>query len=151
MPRRVASHLAPRRDGACLPLARRLLGGLRRRMKLSEAARTLLFERLDSSEKLEIVMTLHGSSGRAVPIERLASTLRLHGPPLRRALAELRRDLLLHETADREVLLLPPSTHDAAALDELSAAHALDRESLHALLVERVLERIGRDNKGGPQ
>lgn len=120
-------------------------------MKLSDAAQTMLVSRLASAEKLEIVMALHASRGRAVPIERLAAELRVSGRELRHALRELGRHMLVHETADREVLLLPPSMLDAAALDELFAAHSRDKQALHALLAERAIEQVREHTKGDPR
>jgi hypothetical protein len=110
--------------------------------KLPDAVNQLLATRIDSFEKLEVVLALHGAPGWTMSVGELCRVLKLPRDVVRQAAVELRGVALAQLTARGEVRLVPPTSHDQAAIAELVKLYADDRFSIVRALGDLAVERI---------
>jgi DNA-binding FadR family transcriptional regulator len=114
-------------------------------MKLPEDVRELLADRIDSVEKLEMVVALRDASGHTMSVDRLCRALQLSRETVRQAVIELRATAAVALTPRGEVRLLPlPSGDLADAAIELARLHVGDRDVLVRALDEIAVGRIRR-------
>lgn len=109
---------------------------------LPHGVRELLQSRINSFEKLELVVALHGAPRATMSIEQLANQLKTTRGIVQSAALELRTAALVEVTSAGEVHLIPPSSRDAAALDELVRCYRDDPFAVVKALGEIALERI---------
>lgn len=109
---------------------------------LPHGVRDLLKSRIDSFEKLELVVALHAAPRTTMPIEQLATQLKMTRASVRHAALELRSAALVEVTTAGEVQLIPPSSRDVAAVDELVRCYREDEFAVVKALGEIALERI---------
>lgn len=107
----------------------------------SNALHDLVDTRVDSFEKLELVMALRRSKTQRCSIADLAHALDLPRDELRSAVLEL-QDAGLLRFAHDEVTLAPRAPDDQRALDELAEAYDRDKVTLVKAITERSLHRL---------
>jgi hypothetical protein len=107
---------------------------------LPDAVVELLATRIDSFEKLDVVIALHAAPGATMTVHDLCSALKLPRDVVRQAAVELRGNTLVELTARGEVRLL--LDRDRVALSELVRLHAEDRFSVAKALGDLAVERI---------
>jgi hypothetical protein len=110
--------------------------------ELPARIRELLERRVDTFEKLELIVALRGVRGCVMTIADLATTLGLDAPDTRRVAAELRSVTLVEVTSRDEVQLLPPTGPDYEAVDELVRLYQEDRLTIAKTLGEISMQRI---------
>ncbi len=110
--------------------------------ELSPRVRELLEKRVDSFEKLELVLLLHHARERTMAVPALADKLRLSREVARRLVVELRAASLVDFTYGGMVQLLPSSQLDQVVLDEVIRAYGDDPIQIMRLLSEIALNRI---------
>jgi DNA-binding GntR family transcriptional regulator len=110
--------------------------------KLPDAVIELLAERIDSFEKLEIIVALHGSPRTTMSVDELCRTVQLSRDTVREAAVELRSASLVELTKTGEVQLLPPTSRDHAAVSRLVELYAKDRFTVVKAMGEVALQRI---------
>jgi biotin operon repressor len=111
--------------------------------KLPEGVPDMLADRVDSVEKLEMVVALHDAAGRTMSVDRLCRALQLSRETVRQAVVELRAMAVVALTPRGEVRLLPlPSGDLADATIELVRLHMDDRDSLLTALDEIAVGRV---------
>ncbi len=85
------------------------------RTKLPASVTELLTSRIDSFEKLELVVALHEAPRATMSTEALASALGLSRSTVRQAAEELNAGALVDLTSNGEIQLLPPSIRNMAS------------------------------------
>ena len=110
--------------------------------KLPDAVAELLASRVNSFEKLELIVTLHAAPRNTMSIETLCRHLKLSKDDVRRAAIELRSASLVALTSTGDVQLLPPTNHDHAAVAELVRTYQDDRLAVVTRMGEIALGRI---------
>jgi hypothetical protein len=109
---------------------------------LPHGVRELLQSRIDSFEKLELVNALHGAPRATMSLEQLATQLRTTQAAVRNAATELRAAALVEVTSAGEVQLIPPTSREVAALDDLIKCYREDQFAVVKALGEISLARI---------
>lgn len=104
--------------------------------------RELLASRIDSFEKLEVVVALHGAPNRTMSVEELCRVLKIPRDAIREATMELRALALIELTSRGEVQLLPPTNRDQQVVTELVKLYDDDRFAIVKALGEIAVERI---------
>lgn len=104
--------------------------------------RALLATRIDSFEKLELVVALSGEPRATSSVERMAERLGVARHLLREAAMGLNADSLVELTSAGELQLLPPTDRDREAIAELVALYNDDRMAVVKALGEVALDRI---------
>jgi hypothetical protein len=102
----------------------------------------LLTNRVDSFEKLELVVALHGAPRTTMSIDALSHMLKLSREVVRQTVIELRSASLVELTSGGEVQLLPPTTRDHAAVSELVQLYQDDRFTVVKMMGEIAVNRI---------
>jgi biotin operon repressor len=111
--------------------------------KLPEGVYDVLADRVDSIDKLEIVVALRDASGHTMSVDRLCRALQLSRETVRQAVIELRATAAVALTSRGEVRLLPlPSGDLADAAIELVRLHMDDRDALVKALDEIAIGRV---------
>jgi len=110
--------------------------------KLPDGVRELLASRIDSFEKLEVVVALHAAPRTTMTMDELCRALKLPRDSIRQAAMELRAVALVDLTSRGEVQLLPPTARDQQAVGELIRLYTEDRIVLVKTLGEIAVERI---------
>jgi DNA-binding GntR family transcriptional regulator len=108
------------------------------------AVRDLLERRIDSFEKLELVMRLRGAPHAMLSVQELADSLRIPRDIVRQLVVELRATSLVDLTSRGHVHLLPPSAADEAAVEELANLYKHDPARVFSLVSEIAMDRIRR-------
>lgn len=108
--------------------------------KPSPSLRRLLAIKLDTFEKLELVIVLREAAG-PVPIVELGRELQIGEDVLRRVAADLVRTQLVTAVAPDSLQLAAESEEDAA-IAEGAALLADDRDAMRALLSSTALDRL---------
>jgi DNA-binding transcriptional ArsR family regulator len=109
---------------------------------LPDGIRDLLANRIDSFEKLEIVVALHAAPRTTLSIEEMCRRLKLTRDTVRQATMELRGASLVVLTSAGDVQLLPPSERDHAILEQLVRLYDEDRFTVVKAMGEIALDRI---------
>jgi DNA-binding GntR family transcriptional regulator len=107
-----------------------------------EPVRELLATRVDSFEKLELVMTLLHAPGRTLSVPDLATALQIPRDVVRRLVMELRAASLVELTLRGQIQLQLPSPADERAFAELSRLYRSDPVHVIRLLSDIAMERI---------
>lgn len=111
-------------------------------MKLPEPISELLENRIDSFEKLELIVALHEAPRTTMSVEELCRALKLPRDAIREAAVELRGVSLVVLTSRGDVQLLPPSNREHAAVTELVRIYRDDRLAVVKAMGEIALARI---------
>lgn len=109
---------------------------------LPAGIRELLTNRIDSFEKLEIVITLSKAQRTTMTMDELSRTLKTPRDAIRQAVMELRAVALVDLTSRGEVQLMPPTTRDEQVIADLVKLHDDDRFVLVKALGEIAMERL---------
>jgi DNA-binding GntR family transcriptional regulator len=110
--------------------------------KLSDVLSELLATRIDSFEKLEIVIALHSAPGTKLSTDELCRALELSREAVREATAELHAVSLVELSEQGDVTLL--SRDDEQAICDLVRLYADDRFTVVKAMGEIAVERIRR-------
>lgn len=110
--------------------------------KLPDALTELLASRIDSFEKLELIVALQAAPRNTMSVDALCRQLKLSRDDIRQAAVELRTASLVALTSTGEVQLLPPTNHDHAAIAELVRVYEEDRLAVLKYMGEIALGRI---------
>ena len=114
-------------------------------MKLDDVSprvRALLATRIDSFEKLELIIALHGEPRATSTFDQMCERLGVARHLLREAAVSLNADSLVQMTSGGELQLLPPTDRDREAIGELVALYSDDRMAVVKALGEIALDRI---------
>jgi hypothetical protein len=104
--------------------------------------RQLLEHRIDSFEKLELVMRLRSAPHAMLSVPELANVLRIPRDIVRQLVVELRATSLVDLTSRGQVHLLPPSAADEAAVEALATLYRHDPARVFSLVSEIAMDRI---------
>jgi hypothetical protein len=110
--------------------------------KLPDGVSELLTNRVDSFEKLEIIVALHAAPRTTMPIDELCRALHLSREDVREATTDLRVASLVAVSSAGEVQLLLPSSRDHAAVTELVQIYNEDRLAVVKAMGEIAVNRI---------
>lgn len=110
--------------------------------KLPDAVAELLADRVDSFEKLELLVALHAAPRTTLSIDALCRALKLTRDVVREAAVQLRAVSLVEVTSVGDVQLLPPTSRDRAAVTELVNFYADDRITVVKAMAEISVNRI---------
>jgi hypothetical protein len=110
--------------------------------KLPAAVIELLTTRIDSFEKLEILVALHAAPRATMSVDELCQVAKLSREVVRQAALEMRAAALVELTVRGEVQLLPPTSADLRAVSELVALYNDDRFLIAKALGEIAVARI---------
>jgi hypothetical protein len=102
----------------------------------------LVANRVDSFEKLEIIIALHRATRSTMSIADLVGDLKLARDIVLQAVTDLREASLVDVSAGGDVQLLPPTSEDRAAVAELVRLYETDRLAIIKKLSEVALNRI---------
>jgi DNA-binding GntR family transcriptional regulator len=112
------------------------------RARLPNGIGELLKNRIDSFDKLELVVALHGAPRATMSVEDLCRRLKLPREVVRSAVVELRAVSLVALTSQGEVQLLPPTDHDREIVATLVTLYSEDRVEVVRTLGQIAVERI---------
>lgn len=110
--------------------------------ELPARLRELLETRIDSFEKLELVLVLHRAPDRTLAVPELADKLHLPREVARRLSIELRGAGLVEFTYRGQVQLYPPSSRDDELVEEVIRLYRSDPIQIMRLLSDIALRRI---------
>jgi DNA-binding GntR family transcriptional regulator len=109
---------------------------------LSSGLRTLLAERVDSFEKLEVLMHLRRAPGQTSTHTTLASALERDRDDVRQVCADLRQAGLVVIDPAGKVTLSPMTASDEVLVKELADVYEADRIEVVKAIAESSLARI---------
>jgi DNA-binding IclR family transcriptional regulator len=109
---------------------------------LSNTLRRFLDARVDSFEKLELLMLLRRAPGGSSTVRELAHALDLGGDEVRTLIAALSTGGLVGRAPDGAVSLSPRTDEDRAAMDELAQIYDDDKITLVKAIAESAMERL---------
>jgi hypothetical protein len=112
------------------------------RTKLPYGVSELLKDRVDSFEKLELVIALHDAKRTTLSVEELSRRLTLTRETIRRLAIELRSASLVALNASGDVQLLPPTSGEDTAVADLVRLYREDRFTLVAAIGEIAVSRL---------
>jgi hypothetical protein len=110
--------------------------------ELPVTVRSLLENGVNTFEKLELIVLLHGAPRSVMSLAELTRRLRLESEVVRLAAAELRDAALVELSSTGELQLLPPTSRDYEAVDELVRLYAEDRLAIVKAIGEIAMGRI---------
>lgn len=110
--------------------------------KAPDNVRELLTYRVDTFEKLEIVVSLYRAERATSTHEQLASALGFTRTIVNEAVRELRGASLVEVSSSGEIHLLPPTSRDRLAVEALAKAYDEDRFSIVKEMGEIAMRRI---------
>lgn len=111
-------------------------------MTVSASLRELLATRVDTFEKLDMVVALAGSPHHSLDIDTLAERLGCSRPIVRQTVGELRKAMLVDLTSRGAAQLMSLNEIDRRTLDELVAVYRADRAVIVHILGELAMRRI---------
>ena len=109
---------------------------------LPDGVIALLNSRIDSFEKLEVVVALHRAPGSRLRVDELCKALTLPRETIKQVTIELRTGMLCELTSDDEVRLVPLTEHERATVAELVKLYTEDRFAVVRALGQLAVERI---------
>lgn len=109
---------------------------------LPDGLRDLLVNRIDSFEKLELVVTLHAAPRSTMSVDDLCRVLKRSRDGVRQTAMELRAVSLVELTSRGELRLLPPTTRDNDAIAALVQLYRDDRVAIVRALGDLAMDRI---------
>lgn len=107
-----------------------------------EPVRQLLVTRVDSFEKLELVLALLRAPCRTMSVPELGTALQIPRDVVRRLVMDLRAVSVVELTFRGQIQLQVPSPDDERAFAELSHSYQSDPVHVIRLLSEIAVERI---------
>lgn len=110
--------------------------------KAADSVRELLTNRVNTFEKLEIVLNLYRAERATSTIDELVRSLGFTRPLVDEAVRELRAVSLIETSSTGEVHLLPPSSRDRGAVEALAKAYEEDRFAIVKEMGEIAMRRI---------
>jgi hypothetical protein len=111
-------------------------------MTISSSVKELLKTRINTFEKLDLVVTLHQSPHETMSVEALIRALGAPRDVIRQAVGDLRRALLVDFDSRGEVRLLAATDADRTAIGELVESYRDDPAIVLRFLGEVALDRI---------
>lgn len=114
---------------------------MRAPLRISDGLRRLLETRLDSFEKLEVVVRLRRTSDGRQRLAELASQLQVGEHVLRRLIVDLQRTATI-ELAPDDTVCLRLDASDGELISEAAGLYAKSRSDLIALYASVALDRI---------
>lgn len=108
---------------------------------LSPALRKLLETRVESFEKLELLMLLRRSPGRTT-VREIARALDLDADDARAVVGALSSGGLVAWAPDGAISLAPRTPEDQAALDELAHVYEEDKIAVVKAIAETAMDRL---------
>lgn len=109
---------------------------------LPDAVYELLATRINTFEKLELVVALSAAPSSKASVDELCRTLKLPRDLVRQATIDLRASSLITLTSRGEAQLLPVTQKDEAALKELVQLYAGDPMSIVKALGDIAMSRL---------
>ena len=110
--------------------------------KAPDNVRELLTHRIDTFEKLEIVVSLHRAERATRTHDELTRLLGFTRDLVDEAVRELRGASLVDVSASGDVHLLPPTSRDRLAVEALAKAYDEDRFAIVKEMGEIAIHRI---------
>jgi DNA-binding transcriptional ArsR family regulator len=110
--------------------------------KLPSETYDLLAHRINSFEKLEIVVALHRAPHSTMSVDELCRALGLAREVVSQTVIDLRRAALVELTLRGDLRLLPPTNQEYTAVAELARLYHEDRMTLAKALGEIALDRL---------
>jgi hypothetical protein len=110
--------------------------------KLPDGVTELLTNRVDSFEKLEIIIALHAAPRTTMTVDDLCRALNLSREDVREATTDLRIASLVAVSSGGEVQLLPPTSRDRTAITDLVQSYQEDRLGVVKAMGEIAVNRI---------
>src|SRR4051812_47119981 len=107
---------------------------------VSDGLRLFLATRIDTFEKLEVMIALAGAPDATMTTDQLSNAVRLPSDVVRETIAELHGAQLVEVSSAGAIQVLAQSQGDRACLDEL-----LDLYASSPLTVMRVLNELAMD------
>ena len=104
--------------------------------------RSLLENGVNTFEKLELIILLHGALRTVMSLAELTRRLGLESEVVRLAAAELRDAALVELSSTGELQLLPPTSRDYEAVNELVRLYEDDRLTIVKAIGEIAMGRI---------
>ena len=104
--------------------------------------RSLLENGVNTFEKLELIILLHGAPRTVMSLAELTRRLGLESEVVRLAAAELRDAALVELSSTGELQLLPPTSRDYEAVNELVRLYEDDRLTIVKAIGEIAMGRI---------
>lgn len=101
-----------------------------------------LLTRVDSFEKLELVVALYGAPRSTMTVDELSQLLKISRDETRRTALELRGASLVVLTSSGAVQLLPPTTRDLELVGKLVALYDQDRLAVVKAMGQIAVDRI---------
>jgi hypothetical protein len=109
---------------------------------ISPGVYELMRSRVDTFEKLELVVTLHGALHATMTVDDVCRVLKLPRDVVRQAAVELRSATLVELTVRGELHLLPVNTSDRENIDELVRLYREDPLAIAKALGDISMDRI---------
>jgi hypothetical protein len=109
---------------------------------LSPSLLALLDQRVNSFEKLELVMALHREPTRRSTVRQLSDALDLDRDEVRGLAAELMDACLVVFTPPNDLLLEPTTPADRALLEVLARTYDTDKIALAKAIAESSMNRL---------
>jgi len=109
---------------------------------LSPDLKELLSRRVESFEKVELVLALRNAPHNTLTIDELAASMHLPREILRRLVVDLRSSSLVDHTDKGAIRLTLVNGTDEAAISELATAYASDPILVMRFLSEVAMNRI---------
>lgn len=109
---------------------------------ISEGVYELMRARVDTFEKLELVVTLHAALHATMSVDDVCRALKLPREAVRQAAVELRAATLVETTVRGELHLLPLTTSDRENVDELVRLYREDPLAIAKALGDISMDRI---------
>lgn len=111
-------------------------------MTVTDRVRELLATRVDTFEKLDLIIALATAPHHALGIDPLAERMGCSRATVRQTIGELRRVMLVDLNPRGEAQLTPVTEGDRKVVDELLELYRADRSLLVQMLSEQSLRRI---------
>jgi len=102
----------------------------------------LLRGRIDSFEKLELVVALHRAPAQTISVEAASRQLHLPRDVVRQVVQELRAASLVFHGRNGEIQLLPPTERDRTSLLALVRTYDENRLAIVKTLNAKAMDRI---------
>jgi hypothetical protein len=111
-------------------------------MSIPPAVQELIKTRIDTFEKLDLVVTLHRAPHGTMSVDALTRALGAPRDVVRQTVADLRRSMIVDFDSRGEILLLAPTDGDRTAIRELVEIYLDDPALVLRFLGEVALDRI---------
>jgi hypothetical protein len=111
-------------------------------MSVPNEIRELLETRIDTFEKLDVVVALHAADHQTATADALVRDLGLPRDVLRQVIGDLRRARLIDADSNGEIRLLPPNAADREMVRALVDLYSEDRSDILRVLGEIAMARI---------